>query len=262
MQKRNTQQRRRAIIDLLTDQGEVQVEQLASHFSTSEVTIRKDLAALEDNGLLLRKFGGAVPMPKEASELADAALSKRKQAIGALAATLIGDHQRIIIDSGSTTASLLPHLNHKRGLVVMTNSLQVANSLLELENEPHLLMTGGTWDKQSHSFQGQMAEQILSAYNFDMAFMGAAGLDLDKGTTTFNELTQLTQSMAKVASKVVVMAESEKLQRRIPNIELAWSQIDVLITDDQLDDDSRARIEQHGVVVMCAPHQQGAGGTN
>ena len=67
MQKRNTQQRRRAIIERLNIHREVMVDELAQLFSTSEVTIRKDLTELENNGLLLRKFGGAVPLPQDAS---------------------------------------------------------------------------------------------------------------------------------------------------------------------------------------------------
>lgn len=252
MQKRNTQQRRRAIIERLNSQGEVSVDQLAELFSTSEVTIRKDLAELENNGLLLRKFGGAVLLPAESSELSSEKLSSRKKAIAAKAATLIQDHNRIIIDSGSTTAGLLAELKNKLGLVVMTNSLHIANSLLEQENEPKVLMTGGTWDAQSHSFQGQMAEQMLRAYNFDQAFLGAAGLDLEKGSTTFNELTHLSRVMAEVSGQVVVMAESEKLQRKIPNVELPWSTISVLVTDDQIDSKAKQRIEQQGVQVLCA----------
>lgn len=252
MQKRNTQQRRRAIIERLNAQGEVAVDQLSDAFSTSEVTIRKDLAELENNGLLLRKFGGAVLLPKESSELSNETLSIRKKAIAKEAATLIQDHNRIIIDSGSTTAALIPELKNKMGLVVMTNSLHVANTLLEQENEPKILMTGGTWDAQSHSFQGQMAEQMLRAYNFDQAFLGAAGLDLDKGSTTFNELTHLSKVMAEVSIQVIVMAESEKLQRKIPNVELPWSTISVLVTDDQIDPEAKLRIEQQGVQVLCA----------
>lgn len=252
MQKRNTQQRRRAIIECLNQQGEVVVEQLAANFSTSEVTIRKDLAALESNGLLLRKYGGAVPLPASASELSSEWVSNRKKAIARAAAELIQDHNRIVIDSGSTTAALLPELAHKRGLVVMTNSLQVANHLLEQENEPTVLMTGGTWDAHSHSFQGQMAEQVLQHYNFDQAFVGAAGLDLQKGSTTFNELTQLSRVMAKVARQVVVMAESEKLQRKIPNVELPWSAISTLVTDNGLSKNDKQAIEQQGVEVICA----------
>ncbi len=252
MQKRNTQQRRRSIIERLNTRGEVAVDELSRLFSTSEVTIRKDLAELENNGLLLRKFGGAVLLPTESSELSNEKLSNRKKSIAALAATLVHDHNRIIIDGGSTTSALLPHLPNKLGLVVMTNSLHVANTLLEGENEPKVLMTGGTWDQQSHSFQGQMAEQMLRAYNFDQAFLGAAGLDIHKGSTTFNELTSLSRTMAEVANQVIVMAESEKLQRKIPNVELPWSQISILVTDDGIDDDAKQLIEQHGVTVMCA----------
>ena len=252
MQKRNTQQRRRAIIERLNIQGEVVVDELASLFSTSEVTIRKDLAELENNGLLIRKFGGAVLLAKNASELSSEKLSSKKIAIATAAAALIRDHNRIIIDSGSTTSALLPLLKFKLGLVVMTNSLHVASQLLEQENEPKVLMTGGTWDAQSHSFQGKMAEQTLRSYNFDQAFMGAAGLDLAQGTTTFNELTQLSQVMAEVSREVIVMAESEKLQRKIPNVELPWQAISVLVTDDELSAQAKQQIEQQGVEVICA----------
>lgn len=256
MQKRNTQQRRRNIIEQLNQQGEVWVEALSKQLSTSEVTIRKDLAELEQSGLLLRKFGGAVPLPATASELSDEKVSKRKQSIAIQAAAFIKDHNRIIIDGGSTTAALLPHLKQRLGLVVMTNALQVANYLLEQVNEPKVLMTGGTWDPQSHSFQGQMAEQMLRAYNFDQAFIGAAGIDIDKGSTTFNELTQLSQVMAEVSNQVILMAESEKLARKIPNLELPWRAINVLITDDLLLPEAKQRIENHGVQVICAPLQK------
>ncbi len=252
MLKRNTQQRRRAIIERLHTRGDVSVDELAQLFSTSEVTIRKDLSELESNGLLLRRFGGAVRMPSEGEAANESVLSKRKSDIATAAAELIKDHQRIIIDSGSTTAALMPLLSRKRGLVVMTNSLHVAQTLLELENEPQVLMTGGTWDSLSHSFQGQMAEAMLQAYNFDIAFLGAAGLDLTRGTTTFNELTSLSRVMADVSSKVVVMAESEKLTRKIPNVELPWSSISTLVTDNEINNDAIDQIKAYGVEVICA----------
>ncbi|MFC3093994.1 DeoR/GlpR transcriptional regulator [Alteromonas sediminis] len=255
MQKRNTQQRRRAIIEQLHQQGEVAVDALSKAFETSEVTIRKDLAELENSGLLLRKYGGAVPLPTSASELSTEKLSLRKQSIARAAASLIRDHNRIVIDSGSTTAALLPELNNKLGLLVMTNSLHVANTLIERENEPTVLLTGGTWDAQSHSFQGQMAEQMLKAYNFDQAFLGAAGLDINRGTTTFNELTNLCRAMAKVSNQVIVMAESEKLERKIPNVELPWSDIDVLVTDQNIDESAKQALIKQGVDVICAPNK-------
>jgi DeoR/GlpR family transcriptional regulator of sugar metabolism len=254
MTKRNTQQRRRAIIDLLNSSGEVSVESLAEQFSTSEVTIRKDLAALEGNGLLLRRYGGAVPVPQEL--IVDPSIGKvsvRKQFIAKAAARLIRDHNRVILDSGSsTTAALLPELSGKQGLVVMTNSLSIANALRELENEPTILMTGGTWDPKSEGFQGQLAEQILRSYNFDQFFIGADGLDLERGTTTFNELYSLSRVMAEVAREVVVMAESDKIGRKIHNLELPWSAIKVLVTDDGIAEQDKQKIEQQGVQVICA----------
>lgn len=258
MNKRNTQQRRRAILDLLDAQGEVSVDELAQRFDTSEVTIRKDLTALEDNGLLLRRYGGAVQLPHELiHDHAPERISERKQALAKAAAGLIKDHYRIILDSGSTTAALLPELSAKQGLVVMTNSLYIANSLRELENEPKLLMTGGSWDAQSESFQGQLAEQVLRAYDFDQLFIGADGIDLQRGTTTFNELTSLSRVMAEVAREVVVMVESEKIGRKIHNLELPWTMIKILVTDDQLPDTAKQQIELHGVKVICASvHEQ------
>jgi DeoR/GlpR family transcriptional regulator of sugar metabolism len=250
VQKRNTQSRRRAIVEKVIAFQEVSVEQLKDEFNTSEVTIRKDLSALEANGLLLRKYGGAVALPTESSELTDTEVSKRKQAIGQAAAALIKDHNRIVIDSGSTTSALLNHADQVRGLVVMTNSISVANRLLELESEPTLLMTGGTWDSQSHSFQGQFAENTLRAYNFDQAFLGASGLDVARGTTTFNELTNLSRTMAEVSQQVIVMAESEKLDRKIPNLELAWEHIDVLVTDADIDKDSEQKITAQNVQII------------
>lgn len=255
MSKRNTQQRRRLIIDMLNTQGEVSVEHLAEHFATSEVTVRKDLSALESNGLLLRRYGGAVPLPRELlSNPASEKVSLRKQALAKAAAQLILDHNRIILDSGSsTTAALLPELCQKQGLVVMTNSLGIANALRELENEPTILMTGGTWDPKSEGFQGQLAETILRSYNFDQFFIGADGLDPARGTTTFNELFSLSRVMAEVAREVIVMAESDKLRRKIPNLELPWSAIQVLVTDADLPGEVKTQLEQQGVRVILAP---------
>ncbi|MGF1739222.1 DeoR/GlpR family DNA-binding transcription regulator [Photobacterium satsumensis] len=252
MSKRNTQQRRHAILSMVNEQGEISVDSLAKHFSTSEVTVRKDLAELEKNGLLLRRYGGAVSIPTEMVSEPEEQVSVRKLAIAKAAAARIRDHNRIIIDSGSTTASLISLLNDKHGLIVMTNSLNVANALNALENEPTLLMTGGTWDPHSEAFQGQVAESVLRSYDFDQLFIGADGIDTARGTTTFNELVGLSRVMAEVSREVVVMVESSKVGRKIPNLELPWDNISTLITDDGLDKEAKQQIEQHGVQVICA----------
>ncbi|ASP38071.1 XRE family transcriptional regulator [Bacterioplanes sanyensis] len=244
-----TQQRRQQILTLLQQHGEVQVEPLARQLQTSEVTIRKDLKALEASGVLVRRYGGAIAAADGSTFETGSKISNRKKAIAAAAAQGIRDHQRIIIDSGSTASAIIPFLEQRRGMVVMSNSLLVARQVLALENEPTLLMTGGTWDGHSESFQGQVAEQVLQAYDFDQLFIGCDGIDLQHGTTTFNELLTLSRTMAQVSRQVVLMAESDKIGRRIPNQELAWQQIDVFITDSGISREQQQQIEAHGVQI-------------
>ena len=253
MSKRNTPQRRHTILALLAEQGEVSVDALAQHFATSEVTIRKDLAALEKNGLLLRRYGGAVPVPQELISEPTQPISPYKQSIARAGVARIREHARIIIDSGTTTAAMIPQLGYKPGLVVMTNSLNVANALRDIEHEPVLLMTGGTWDPHSESFQGQVAEQVLRSYDFDQLFIGADGIDLERGTTTFNELLGLSRVMAEVAREVIVMVESDKIGRRIPNLALPWSSVHTLITDERLSDEAREHLSARGIQLILAP---------
>ncbi|WP_300176167.1 DeoR family transcriptional regulator [uncultured Aliivibrio sp.] len=253
MSKRNTKQRRHMILSLLIEKGEITVEELSELFDISEVTIRKDLTELEKNGLLMRKYGGAVLMPSNIiQEDTCEEVSNRKLSLAISAVELIKDHNRIIIDSGSTTAALINQLSTKNGLVVMTNSLPVANALQEIENEPTLLMTGGTWDSHSDSFQGQVAESVLRSYDFDQLFIGADGIDLERGTTTFNELVGLSRVMSEVAREVILMVESEKIGRKIPNVELPWDSIDVLITNNDLSEEHQKKIELHNVRVIRA----------
>lgn len=251
MSKRNTQQRRQMIATMVQEQGEIGVEQLALLFETSEVTIRKDLTALEESGFLLRRYGGAIRIPSELIEESNEQLSQQKIAIAKAARDCISDHNRIIIDSGRTTGALVKSLNQS-GLVIMTNSLSLASELTTLECEPTVLMTGGTWDARSESFQGKVAENTLRAYDFDQLFIGADGLDLERGTTTFNELVGLSQVMAEVSREVIVLIESQKIGRKMPNVELDWTKIDKVITDKQISFETKVAIEKNGVAVIIA----------
>jgi DeoR/GlpR family transcriptional regulator of sugar metabolism len=134
----------------------------------------------------------------------------------------------------------------------MTNALSIANEIHALENEPTLLMTGGTWDANSEAFQGQVAEQVLRSYDFDQLFIGADGIDIKRGTTTFNELIGLSRVMAEVAREVIVMVESAKIMKKIPNLELTWQQIHTVITDDGLSNEMQAALKEQGVKLIIA----------
>ena len=93
---------------------------------------------------------------------------------------------------------------------------------------------------------------MLRSYDFDQLFIGADGIDLERGTTTFNELLGLSRVMAEVAREVIVMVESDKVGRRIPNLELPWSSVHTLITDDRLDSQVAEQIRARGVQLILA----------
>ncbi len=253
MQKRNTNERRQSIAHLLTTHREVSVEYLSSHFETSVVTIRKDLSALEENGVLIRTHGGAISLPSDLNkDESKQIFSRQKAAIAAKASELVENKSRIIIDSGSTTNALVPHLKDHQGLVILTNCLSTANTIVEHEVAHNLIMPGGTWDHHSGSFQGQMAQNTLKSFDFDQLFIGADGVDIERGSTTFNELISLSQTMAAVSSQVILMVELAKIGRRIPNVELPWTQIDILITNPGLKPEIHQAIESQNVQIICA----------
>jgi hypothetical protein len=233
MSKRNTPQRRHNILALLNEQGEVSVDELAKRFETSEVTIRKDLAALKATACCFAVTVVRSPCPRSWWPISAAGLQIQTghcPCCGDTNPRTRADHHRQRqhhrCDDSGTGPTAGPGGDDQL--------LNVASALSELEHEPVLLMTGGTWDPHSESFQGQVAEQVLRSYDFDQLFIGADGIDLVRGTTTFNELLGLSRVMAEVAREVVVMVESDKIGRKIPNLELPWSSVHTLITDDRL----------------------------
>lgn len=240
-----------AITKALSDEGQVNVVALSAQLGVSEVSIRKYLTELERAGLCIRTHGGAVQVDAKPRDML--AFDPVKSAIAETAAQLIQPNARIILDSGTTTAQMLPFLQTIPGLVVMTNSLPVATALTQKSNNATVLMSGGTWDPLSQSFQGQMSEKMIASYNFEMAFVGASGIDLEHGTTTFHELTRLSQVMSSVSKQTIVLAQSDKLFKKMPNIELAWVNISTLVTDNKIDDVAKQQIEHKGVLVKTAP---------
>ena len=210
------------------------------------MTIRKDLNILADKGLLLRQTGGAKKAPHHID------YNDARDRIAQCAAQRINDGCRVVIDSGRTTSMVVPYLKDRKNLMIMTNSLDISNQVIQLKNDTKLLMTGGTFDTNSNSFQGNVAEQVLQAYDFDMLLIGADGFDIEKGTTTLNELLSLSRVMAQVSRQVIVMAESNKLDRKMHNIELSWDCVDTLITDDGLSPETIKNIEQANVEVVIA----------
>lgn len=253
---RNTSQRRESILQMLTQQGSVQVTDLVAQLGVSAVTIRSDLSELESQGLATRSHGGAVltrtPPPEHTIRQKDALNQAQKERIGALAATLVQPGDNIIIDSGTTTIPLARHLRDANGVAVLTNGLNIA---WELADAPgvELILTGGLLRKQSLSIQGSQAEACLQAYNFDQLFLGVDGFDLKFGVTTHHEAeASLNRKMVERAKKVIVLADASKFGRVSLHRIVQLDRIDTVITDASISPEYREGLQQLGIELLIA----------
>lgn len=248
-------ERRSNILELLHQTNSLRVEVLAQQLGVSSVTIRNDLNALEQQGFVTRSHGFAVLNSRLIAELSIA--DKRnhypelKQRIGKLAASLLSNGERIILDSGTTTKAIVSHLNDL-SLTILTNGLDIAMELVACPNV-EIRMTGGVLRKNAMSFSGVMADHNLRHARFDKVFLGVDGFDLQKGVTTFNEQeAHLNRLMCEAANQVIVVADSSKFGQYSDFMICNANQVDVLVTDDQLPKNYREYLENAGVQVLIA----------
>ncbi|EXI62630.1 DeoR family transcriptional regulator [Mannheimia granulomatis] len=248
-------ERRAEILSLLQQTGSQRVELLANQFNVSAVTIRGDLNYLEQQGFITRSHGFAVLNSRLINELSiadkDHHYPELKQRIGKLAATLLKNGERVILDSGTTTKAIVSHIGETE-LTVLTNGLDLAMALVPCPNV-EVRLTGGVLRKNAMSFSGVMADNHLRQYRFDKLFLGVDGFDLDKGITTFNEQeAQLNRLMCEAVNQVIVVADSSKFGQYSDYVICQANQIDVLVTDDKLPRNYQYYLENAGVQVLIA----------
>jgi len=259
MSIRNTRTRRQHILQQLLARGSVQVADLVDEFKVSAVTIRADLGHLRAQGLATRTHGGALllrtPPREQDIHEKDTLNLDRKELIGKRAAQLVKPGDNIIIDSGTTTATLARHLHNHYDVTVMTNGLNIACELAAAKGID-VLLSGGLLRKQSLSLQGAKAEASLSGYSFDTLFLGVDGLDLQFGLTTHDEAeARLNHRMVERARHVVVLTDASKFGRislhRIARLE----EVHTIITDSGLHPETHARLCRMGLRVIVVEAQ-------
>lgn len=253
---RQTSQRRAAILQALTEHGNVQVNELVEQLGVSAVTIRSDLSALESQGLARRSHGGArlsrTPPPEQTIPQKDALNHEQKERIGACAARMVQAGDNIIIDSGTTTISLARHLHDAENVTVLTNGLNIAWELAQAPGVD-LILTGGLLRKQSLSVQGSQAEACLQAYSFDKLFLGVDGFDLQFGVTTHHEAeASLNHKMVERAKKIIVLTDASKFGRVSLHRIVQMDRVDTVITDASISDEYREGLLAASIELLIA----------
>jgi DeoR/GlpR family transcriptional regulator of sugar metabolism len=253
----HVQDRRQHVLEQLSDRGQVSVAKLSVGTGVSEMTIRRDLEALEREGLCRRVHGGAVTAVSRGYEppfaLRAGRSSEAKERIGALAATLVSDGETAIVDVGSTTLELARALaGASSNMTVLTPSLHVAG---ELSGKPdlRLIVTGGMVRSGELSLVGDLAERAFAELHCDTAFLGAGGVDAEAGVTEFNlDDTRVKRAALLSSRRCVVLADASKLGMVALGSVCRLDRVDVLVTDSGASEEALAPIRDTGVEVLIA----------
>jgi DeoR/GlpR family transcriptional regulator of sugar metabolism len=248
--------RRRALLPLIERDGFVSVVELANRFRVSEMTIRRDLKALERGGVLQRTHGGAVgaeerPLGAEPPFVERQKLNAdAKQRIARMAARLVRPQETIGIDVGTTTLDLARMLLQSRGLRVFTNSLRVA--MLLADSSVTVYALGGEVRPLEMSLTGNIALAHLQNYRLDRVFIGVSGINPDGIFDYSIEDSEVKQVFIRQAKEVIVLADSSKFGKSSTVKITDLSKVTTIVTERAPDSQIRDAIEAAGTRLLIA----------
>jgi DeoR/GlpR family transcriptional regulator of sugar metabolism len=229
-----TQRRHDQILAQVYEHGRVAVKALAGLLEVSEATVRRDLKALSDRGQVELVYGGAVLRRSLDYSFRSKSLRnvEAKRAIGSLAADLVGDHEQVFIDSGTTCFELALRLKRKRGLSIVVNSARLA---LELDaRELSVIMLGGQYRPERMDTIGPLATASLDQLRGYIAFIGADGLSMDFGLTASDiDSAHLYRLAVRHAREAVLVVDHSKFTTPSLFKIVDFDAISRLVTDRQ-----------------------------
>ena len=257
MHQNPSEERRRVIVNRARDNGRVRVVELAAVLDVAAETVRRDLRTLEDQGLLRRTHGGALPIDKAGFE---AQIDQRstqsmaeKQRIATAAVRLLDGCESIFIDEGSTAlavAQMLPGID--RPLTIVTHSLPVA-AALAARPRTEVLMLGGTLRSASMATVGTAAATALSDLTLDMAILGASGISIERGLSTSDrETADLKRVAMSAARRRLFVGVHTKFEVRSFCRYAEVHDFDALVTDTCLPHQVAARYKGAGLRLIRA----------
>lgn len=240
------------ILERLSLDGSVSVADIATDLEVSPATIRRDLRLLENQRLLGRTHGGAVPqgvLYELPLRYKSGRQTEQKLRIAREAANRVLDGWAIGLTGGTTTTEVARILVERERLTVVTNALNIASELAVRPNLK-LVVTGGVARAESYELVGPIAEASLEGLNLDMVFLAVDGISPSAGLTTHHEIEAGTnRALLERARHVTVVADSSKIGKVAFARICQLSQVDELITDDGADRNALIALRDAGVIV-------------
>lgn len=249
------EERQKNISLILNNNGSIKVNELSEYFNVSEATIRRDLQEMEEKRLLKRTHGGAVRI--DITNFEPSFLDKKderqdeKLAIAKAAASMIKDGDTIILDSGTTTLQIAKNIT-ARNVTVITNSIDIAEELSN-NKDLEIVVTGGTLRFKTRAMVGHICEKTFSYFRVDKAFIGANGISSVEGITTpnFTE-AQTKKAMISAANKVIVVADSSKIQNVCLSVICPISGVTSIITSGDIPQEIESEFKDKGIDVIIS----------
>lgn len=250
-------QRQHEIVELLRTSVVLSVRELTARMNVSHMTVRRDIAALEDAGLVESVHGGVRLLDQRSQETpverAPRAVleTAAKQSIARAAATHVRPGSTVFLDAGTTCEALVGQLTDISGLTVVTNDFLSAMRLMD-ENIT-AVHTGGFVDINSGSSSGPLAAATLSSLSIDIAFLSAGAWDIDHGlTTSETDKLILKRAAREAAGRTILLADSGKFGTHARLRAVALEDLDLIITDDRVASSDRHRLDDLGIAVEFA----------
>jgi len=223
------------LLELVNINGRIEVATLSENLEVSQVTVRKDLALLEEKGLLKREHGFAVMISSDDISHRLAFNNEVKHKIATLAATLVRSGETVMIESGSCCALLAEELaNHKHDVTIITNSTFIAAYIRKCPNVKIILL-GGDYQTESQVVVGPVTRKCIEGFYVDKLFVGTDGFTEKSGFTGKNHMrTETVRAMAENANKVIVLTESSKFSKQGVVAQFKISEVNTLVTDNKI----------------------------
>lgn len=243
-------ERRERIVQALEERRVVKVSALSEALGVSAITIRRDLKLLDREGVLRRTHGGAVlkrrPTDEQVLDAAAETHAPEKARLARAAAEMIEPRDTVFLGSGSTVSGILRFVDPALEARVVTHSLAAAAEAQGLSLE--IIFLGGLYRPQINAVEGTWPIDMIGTFHADKAFLGADGLDPAAGITTPSiavagiELAMIRRTRG----EVVVLADNDKIGVVHQVVVCPLDQIDVVLVDEGVAPDVRARIQRAG----------------
>lgn len=243
-------ERQNAIFNMLSKSPSISVKELSAELSVSEVTIRKDLNSLENEGLIKRTHGGAVQMASSNINQRIFFRYEEKLKIAREAIKFVEEGETVLIESGSTNAVFAKELALSKKVHIITNSVYIVE-LLKNNNNTKVTLLGGELQEESQAVVGPMTKLCLSMVIVQKAFVGMDGFSEKLGFTCGDFLrAEVGKEMCGRAEKVIVLAESSKFDNVgvTPIVEL--SKVNIVVTDKELARDKIDILRRNNIEII------------